>query len=50
MWYYLIRVDNMKIAQAIKMMNYLASVKKASREELANLLETNVRNITEYRK
>ncbi|CDE26465.1 predicted transcriptional regulator [Clostridium sp. CAG:307] len=50
MWYYLIWVDNMKIAQAIKMMNYLASVKKASREELANLLETNVRNITEYRK
>lgn len=40
----------MKTAQAIKMINYLASVKKASREELANVLETNVRNITEYRK
>ena len=40
----------MKAAQAIKMINYLASVKKATREELANVLETNVRNITEYRK
>ncbi|MBS1476658.1 MAG: WYL domain-containing protein [Acholeplasmatales bacterium] len=40
----------MKVAQAIKMINYLASVKKATREELANVLETNVRNITEYRK
>lgn len=45
-----IRVDKMKAAQAIKMINYLASVKKATREELANVLETNVRNITEYRK
>lgn len=45
-----IRVDKMKVAQAIKMINYLASVKKATREELANVLETNVRNITEYRK
>lgn len=43
-------VDKMKVAQAIKMINYLASVKKATREELANVLETNVRNITEYRK
>ncbi len=40
----------MKVAQVIKMINYLASVKKATREELANVLETNVRNITEYRK
>lgn len=32
------------------MINYLTSVKKASREELAKVLETNVRNITEYRK
>lgn len=45
-----IRVDKMKVAQVIKMINYLASVKKATREELANVLETNVRNITEYRK
>lgn len=45
-----ILVDKMKVAQAIKMINYLASVKKATREELANVLETNVRNITEYRK
>lgn len=45
-----IRVDKMKVAQAIKMINYLGSVKKATREELANVLETNVRNITEYRK
>lgn len=40
----------MKTALVIKMLNYLASVKIATREELASLLEVSPRSITEYRK
>lgn len=40
----------MKTALVIKMLNYLASVKIATREELSRLLEVSPRSITEYRK
>ena len=39
-----------KTSLAIKMLNYLYGRKKVSKAELANVLETNERNIVEYRK
>ncbi len=40
----------MKVALAIKMLNILASRDIVSKEELADSLETNIRNIVEYKK